>query len=152
MGERHPLTGLYFGSAYFAEAEAFIKDADEKQYCMIAIDVERFGLFNQVYGEAEGDRLLLVISDLLKAYKKEHASILGYLGGDNFSVVTEYNRDTLDVLCKKIREEIRIQNKTAGFPPAYGAYVITDKEEPIVQMYNHATVALSYVKGNYSNR
>ena len=152
MGERHPLTGLYFGSAYFAEAEAFIKNADEKQYCMIAIDVERFGLFNKVYGEAEGDRLLLVISELLKEYKKEHASILGYLGGDNFSMVTEYNRDTLDVLCKKIREEIRIQNKTAGFPPAYGAYVITDKEEPIVQMYNHATVALSYVKGNYSNR
>lgn len=152
MGERHPLTGLYFGSAYFAEAEVFLKESEEKEYCMIAIDVEHFGLFNQIHGEEEGNRLLLVISDLLKAYKREHNSILGYLGGDNFSMITEYNKDALKVLRQKIREEIRIQNRTAGFPPAYGIYVITDKEEPIIQMYNHATVALSYVFGNYSSR
>ena len=152
MEERHPLTGLYFGSVYFAEAEVFLKAADGKQYCMVAIDVEHFGLFNQIHGEEEGNHLLQVISDLLKEYKKEHTSILGYLGGDNFSMVTEYDKDALEVLHKNMREEIRIQNKTAGFPPAFGIYVIIDKEDPVIQMYNHATVALSYVIGNYSTR
>ena len=152
MGERHPLTGLYFGSAYFAEAEVFLKESDEKTYCMLAIDVEHFGLFNQIHGEDEGDKLLLVISDLLKEYKKEHNGVLGYLGGDNFSLVTEYDKDALKILRKKIREEIRIQVNTAGFPPAYGLFVIQDKAEPILHMYNHATVALSYVMGNYANR
>lgn len=152
MRERHSLTGLYYGDAYFAEVKDFLKSSVEKQYCIIAIDVEHFGLFNQIHGEEEGNHLLRVIAGLLKEYKNEHESVLGYLGGDDFSMVTEYNKDALDVLCKKIREEIRIQNRTAGFPPAYGAYLITDLEESVVQMYNHATVALSYVKGNYSTR
>lgn len=152
MGKRHPLTGLYFGSAFFAEAEVFLKKSDEKQYCMIAIDIEHFGLFNQIHGEEEGDRLLIVISELLKEYKKEHDSILGYFGGDNFAIVTEYDKDALRVLRHKMREEIRVKNKTAGFPPAYGIYAITDKNEPAEQMYNRATVALSYVIGNYASR
>ncbi len=152
MGERHPLTGLYFGSAYFAEAEVFLKESDEKQYCVIAIDIEHFGLFNQIHGEEEGNRLLLVISDLLKEYEKEHHSILGYLGGDNFAIVTEYDEDALRVLRHNVREQIRVKNKTAGYPLAYGIYIIEDKSEPVFQMYNHATVALSYVIGNYSSR
>lgn len=146
------MTGLFFGSAFFAEAEEFLKESDEKQYCMIAIDIEHFGLFNQIQGEEEGDRLLCLISDLLKEYKEEHLSILGYLGGDNFAVVTEYDKDALRVLRHKIREEIRVRNKTAGFPPAYGIYAIIDKNESAERMYNHATVALSYVIGNYASR
>lgn len=152
MEKKHPLTGLNFGAAYFAAAEVFLKESDEKEYCMIAIDIEHFGLFNQIHGEEEGDRLLLVISTLLKEYEQEHASVIGYLGGDNFSMVTEYDKDALRILRHKIREEIRVQNKTAGFPPAYGIYVITDKNEPVEEMYNHATVALSYVIGNYASR
>lgn len=152
MKERHPLTGLYFGSAYFAEAEGFLKKSEEKQYCMVAMDIEHFRLFNQIHGEEEGDRLLVVISDMLREYKKNHESVLGYLGGDNFSFITAYDQKALATLRQNIREEIRIQNKTSGFPPAYGIYVITDKDEPVINMYNHATVALSYVKGNYTTR
>ncbi len=152
MEKRHPLTGLYFGSAYFAEAEEFLKQSDNKEYCMIALDIEHFRLYNQIHGEEEGNHLLVVVSEMLKEYKKEHESILGYLGGDNFSLVTEYDVDALDVLRESIREEIRTRNKTAGFPPAYGVFVIQDKEEPALQMYNHATVALSYVIGNYTSR
>lgn len=157
MEKKHPLTGLYFGSAYFAEAEAFLNKTDfgqlnSTQYCMIALDIEHFGLFNQIQGKDEGNRLLVLVSEILKDYTKEHESVLGYLGGDNFSMVTEYNKDALRELRQSLREKILLQHKTSGYPPAYGIYVITEKEEPILQMYNHATVALSYVLGNYSSR
>ena len=39
MGERHPLTGLYFGSAYFAEAEAFIKNADDTKNLLSSVEL-----------------------------------------------------------------------------------------------------------------
>ena len=152
MGERHPFTGLNFGSAYFAEAEVFLREAKEKQYCMVAMDIEHFRLFNQIHGEEAGNHLLMVISDMLREYKENHVSILGYLGADDFAFVTEYDKDALAKLRQKIREEIRQRIKTSGYPPAYGIYVIEDREEPVINMYNHATVALSYVKGNYTTR
>jgi predicted signal transduction protein with EAL and GGDEF domain len=89
---------------------------------------------------------------LLKEYIKEHSGILGYFGGDNFAMLTEYDRTALKIFQQEVREEIRICEKTAGFPPAYGIHVIIDKEESVELMYEHATVALSYVIGNYANR
>ena len=112
MGERHPLTGLYFGSAYFAEAEVFLKESDEKTYCMLAIDVEHFGLFNQIHGEDEGDKLLLVISDLLKEYKKELTEIIERTNYHETDVEKEKTWD--DLLYTE--EEIRLYMKEAPAP------------------------------------
>lgn len=152
MEQKHPVTGLYFGSVYFTEAETFLENSDEKEYCMIALDIENFHLFNHMHGEEEGDKLLQVVSEVLLEYQKEHDSVLGYFGGDNFSLLTEYDKDALERLCQSLREEIRIRNKTTGFPPGYGVYIIKDKQESVVSMYKHALVALSYVIGNYSSR
>ena len=134
------------------KAEEFLKSVDGEEYCVLAIDLEHFRLFNQIHGEKAGNHLLMVISDMLLEYKENHESILGYLGADDFAFVTEYDKDALAKLRQKIREEIRERIKTSGYPPAYGIYVIEDREEPVINMYNHATVALSYVKGNYTTR
>lgn len=152
MKQKYPVTGLNFGSVYFTEAEAFLENSDEKQYCIIALDIENFHLFNHIHGEEKGDKLLQVISQVLLEYQKEHESVLGYFGGDNFSLLTEYNKNVLEQLCYSIREEIRIQNKTTGFPAGYGVYVIKDKQESVYSMYKHALAALSYVIGNFSCR
>lgn len=152
MKKNYPVTGLNFGPVYFTEAEAFLENSDEKQYCIIALDIENFHLFNHMHGEENGDKLLRVISEVLLEYQKEHVSVLGYFGGDNFALLTEYNKDAIAQLCHLIREEIRIRNKTTGFPPGYGVFVIKDKQESVYAMYKHALVALSYVIGNFSCR
>ena len=152
MEKINSLTGLYFGQAYFAEVETFIKNSTSTNLCMMAIDVEHFRLYNQIHGEEEGDELLKVIAEILRAYENAYPSVLGYLGGDNFAIVTEYDKEGLKDLRLAIREEIRTRNNTTGYPPAYGIYKIKDVEESPVNMYNCATVALSYVIGNYTSR
>ena len=91
MERINALTGLYFEQAFFEEVENFLKKADKKTYCMMAIDVEHFRLYNQLHGMDEGDNLLRFIADMLRAYRATQGGIIGYLGGDNFALVTEYN-------------------------------------------------------------
>lgn len=152
MGRINALTGLYFDKAFFEEVEDFLKKAEKNSYCLIAIDVEHFRLYNHLHGMEEGDNLLRFIADMLRAYQETQGGIIGYLGGDNFALVTEYNKETLDQLRVKIREELCRKNNTTGYPPAYGIYEIVDYTEPASEMYHRATLALSYVIGNYTNR
>lgn len=152
MERINPLTGLYFDKAFFEEVERFLKNAKKKSYCMMAIDVEHFRLYNQLHGEEEGDNLLRFIADMLRTYQKAQGGVIGYLGGDNFALVSEYNKETLAQLREEIREEICRMNNTTGYPPAYGIYSIVDETEPAAEMYYRATLALSYVIGNYTNR
>jgi len=119
---------------------------------MMAIDVEHFRLYNQLHGMEEGDNLLRFIADMLRTYQEAQGGVSGYLGGDNFALVTEYNKETLDQLRLGIREEIRRKNNTTGYPPAYGIYIIEDRSESATVMYHRATLALSYVIGNYTSR
>ena len=152
MERINELTGLYCEEAFFEEVERFLQEADEKTYCMIAIDVEHFRLYNQLHGWEEGDSLLRFIADMLRTYRLAQGGVIGYLGGDNFALVTEYNKETLDQLREGIREEICNKNNTTGYPPAYGIYTIVDRSESASVMYHRATLALSYVIGNYASR
>jgi len=152
MERVNALTGLYFDNAFFEEVENFLKNTEKKTYCMMAIDVEHFRLYNQLHGMEEGDNLLRFIADMLRTYQEAQGGVSGYLGGDNFALVTEYNKETLDQLRLGIREEIRRKNNTTGYPPAYGIYEIVDHSEAASVMYHRATLALSYVIGNYTNR
>ncbi len=152
MEKINALTGLYSEKAFFEEVENFLKNTDDKTYCMMAIDVEHFRLYNTLHGREEGDNLLRFIADMLRAYRVAQGGVIGYLGGDNFALVTEYNKETLDQLREGIREEIRNKNNTTGYPPAYGIYSIVDRTESPSLMYHRATLALSYVIGNYTNR
>lgn len=152
MEKINELTGLYSEKAFFEAVEEFLQKEDEKTYCMMAIDVEHFRLYNQLHGMEEGDNLLRFIAEMLRTYRVAQGGVIGYLGGDNFALVTEYNRETLDQLREGIRDEIRRKNNTTGYPPAYGIYTIVDRSESAAVMYHRATLALSYVIGNYTSR
>ena len=68
MDKINELTGLYNEEAFYEEVESFLQNADEKTYCMMAIDVEHFRLYNQLHGRDEGDNLLRFIADMLRTY------------------------------------------------------------------------------------
>ncbi|MBR4026618.1 MAG: EAL domain-containing protein, partial [Lachnospiraceae bacterium] len=148
----NPLTGLYFSHAFFEQAEVVLKKIKPDTYCMVAVDLEHFRLFNKLYGRAEGDCLLVLISDLLKVYQRKHGGIVGYLGGDNFGILTVYDKELLENLYQKIKDIVNKWNNMVGFLPAFGIYPISETTTSAAAMYDRATVALSHVLGNYVNR
>lgn len=149
---KDPLTGLYRRSEFFRTAESFLREIEDKSYCLMVIAIEHFKLFNQWYGEAEGDRFLINIAQHLKKAQDENRGIAGYMGGDDFVIILPDDGKMLERLQNKIMGFVKLYGKNAGFLPAFGLYAIENKNIPVSTMYDRATVALASVKGNYAHR
>lgn len=150
--ECDPLTGLYHRAEFFKAAERFLREIRNETYCIMAVDVEHFKLFNQWYGEEEGDRFLLNIGEQLKKAQDENCGIAGYMGGDDFVIILPDDEEMIWKLCDGIMGYVRQYGKNAGFLPAFGLYSIEDRGIPVSTMYDRAVIALASVKGNYSQR
>ena len=150
--EINPLTGLYFNHTFFDEVEKYLGNAKADEYCLMAIDVEHFRLYNKIHGREKGDELLICIAELLKQFQKQYGGVSGYLGGDNFGILAVYNKEVLKKFRRTVKGTIKKMSNTVGYLPAFGIYKVTDTSVPAATMYDHATVALSYVFGNYASR
>lgn len=145
------LTGLYIGETFFEKAKNYLTAHTDKDCYMAALDIEHFRLYNKIHGREAGDSLLVMVSECLKQFKKEHDGEIGYLGGDNFGLLTSADTAELLKLCEEIQNEVKRRCDSMGYCPAIGIYRITDKNIPIAAVYDRATVALSHIKGNYSS-
>ncbi len=150
--EIHPLTGLYYNAAFFKRVETYIKRLKPGAYMMVAVDMEHFRLFNKLYGREQGNQLLIHIADCLKQLEPLYGAVAGYLGGDNFGILLPKKMDILKKLQDDIMKGIEKTKNTVGFMVAFGMYTVEDISVSPINMYDCATIALSHVVGNYSNR
>ncbi|MEY8356046.1 EAL domain-containing protein [Lachnospiraceae bacterium 54-53] len=150
--ETDSLTGLLRYGPFFEKAELLLKNQSGTEYFMVAIDIEHFKLFNEWYGEEEGDRFLVRIGSRLKAAEEFYASVAGYMGGDDFVIILPEDLSILKSLEDEINDYARQYGGNAGFLPAFGIYRIEDRSLPVGIMYDRAAIALNSVKGNYTRR
>lgn len=147
-----PLTGLYYNKAFFRKADEKLLELTPDTYCLLALDMEHFRLFNKLYGRDAGDELLVYIADCLRQAADEQDGVAGYLGGDNFAILMPDVPDEAEKLKNAIIQGIQRWNTTVGFLPAIGIYSIDDISVSAVSMYDYATIALAQVIGNYTKR
>ena len=150
--ELDKMTGLYTGNTFFMEVDAFKEQKTDGLYCMVAIDLEHFRVFNKLYGREQGNRLLMRIAEFLKEFRRKCDGAVGYLGGDNYGVFMPYDEMLIRELRKGVSAEVEEFNNTVGFLPAFGVYKIEDMSVPAGTMYDRATIAMSHVMGNYQIR
>ena len=87
---RDPLTGLLNRTEFDARLEKVIAAArqDDEAHALLFIDLDRFKLVNDIYGHAEGDRLLCRIGAMLcDGVRNGRDNWVARLGGDEFGVV-----------------------------------------------------------------
>ena len=152
LDERNPLTGLYYDKIFLKKVEDILKNVTVDTYCMVAIDIEHFRLFNKLYGRDAGDELLIHIADCAIKMRDTYNGAAGYFGGDNFGVLMPYKDELIRELLDSIIEGVRRWNKAVGFLPALGVYAIDDLSVSSTLMYDRATIALNHVVGNYAKR
>lgn len=146
------LTGLYTEQAFFRKTEVFLSENRRERYCLVAIDIEHFKLFNEWYGREAGDGFLLDIAGYLKQAAKKSGGIAGYFGDDDFCILLPEEQEFLTYLEKKILGRVSRYGNNAGFLPAFGIYSIRDRSIPAATMYDRASIAMGRVKGKYASR
>lgn len=82
------LTGLYNRRALEARLEAELSRGLRHLLttCVVLVDLDRFKVVNDTLGHAAGDRLLILIADILRQQCRA-LDVVGRMGGDEFLVI-----------------------------------------------------------------
>ncbi len=148
--QRDEVTGLYTKVAFADHASRILRDQTDKKWDIIMIDIDRFKLVNEFYGQQVGDQLLAHMGELLKNYSDTGHCICARSYADHFFMLAErhdYNHikqdyDEMAHHMEKFPLDMKVVLKL-------GIYQITDWRMEIDSMCDRAQIALNQVKGQY---
>jgi diguanylate cyclase (GGDEF)-like protein len=136
------LTGVY-------NRESFEQAAKTGKYKhLLIIDLDNFKYINDTFGHDTGDYILKEFAWLLKKYFKE--DIIGRWGGDEFMILTNKSKYTLEQIFKDINKKIqKIQeefDKDKKEKLSVSVGVCSDIDAPFEERFKNADLALYKVK------
>ncbi|MFC4276651.1 sensor domain-containing diguanylate cyclase [Achromobacter aloeverae] len=101
-----PLTKLHNRRTFDARFDAEWKHAMRRQRPISAlfIDIDRFKLYNDTYGHAEGDKVLASVAQCIGATVRRSVDVVARYGGEEFVVLLP---DTEEAGAARVAEEVR---------------------------------------------
>lgn len=143
--------GLFGSSQFFKTVDYKLKNV-WIGYCLIAIDIEHFKLFNKWWGRQAGDEFLADIATVLKEFETIYDGVAAYIGGDNFAILLPDKSEIVEALTQKLSTLASEKTSNVGFLPALGVYRTGGEKMEAMVMYDRATEAQAHVFGNYEER
>lgn len=143
------LSDYYYNHSFMERLRKRLPEILPNTYCIVAIDIEHFRLFNKLYGRSSGDEVIRYIYTCLKQSALEYDGIDAYLGGDNFVAFLPDDDEVLNNIRQKIIKKFSKWNNASAFFPLFGVYTIEDTSVLPELMYDHAMLALSHAEEDY---
>lgn len=146
------LTGLYTRKAFLREMQDMIAVHSEKRYLLVVWDFENFKTFNELFGTALGDRMLIAAAHCMNRLFA-NGGVYGRLGNDNFAFCLEEGEADVEDIVESIADEISslLAQSNIDFTPSLVAGVnrIEDNDVEASVMLDHAMMARDTVKRDY---
>lgn len=119
LAARDPLTALYNRRALEVRAPRVLAEVStDRPGALLLIDIDNFKLVNDLYGHTAGDRLLVELSEMIRALLPERA-LAARLGGDEFVLlVANASRERIQELGSALRERFHEAAKQTFATPA----------------------------------
>lgn len=147
-----PLTGLYRPSEFMRRANAFIKAKRDGAWCIATVDMGHMRLFNEWYGQAEGDRVLADVGTVLKDIENADMGVAGYWGQDDFCLLIPFEHDFVHRVYARVREAVAKHDDGVGFWPSMGIYPIDAREEITIDAQAKAMFTNRRAKNDFKER
>ncbi|QKZ05406.1 GGDEF domain-containing protein [Pseudomonas eucalypticola] len=108
LANRDPLTALYNRRALEVRAPRLLNQvARHRPGALLLIDIDNFKPVNDLYGHTAGDRLLITLSEMVRAVLPE-GSLAARLGGDEFVILlANASSERVEALGTALREQFR---------------------------------------------
>lgn len=118
LAARDPLTALYNRRALEVRAANLLKEVSaQRPGALLLIDIDHFKLVNDLHGHAAGDRLLVALSEMIRALLPERA-IAARLGGDEFVILLgDASRQAIEQLADALRRQFQATAEQAFRTP-----------------------------------
>ena len=140
------LTGLYSREYFFTKVRDVLAEHPETEYNLICSNIENFKLFNDAYGNAEGDRLLREGADIAKKLTRS-PGFVGRYSADRFVCLQERGQIKLD----REQFDFGVSPLMHSVVMRWGIYEIVDRSIPVEQMCDRAMLAANSIKGQYDH-
>ncbi|QDG76393.1 EAL domain-containing protein [Labrenzia sp. PHM005] len=157
LADKDQTTDCY-NRAYFQKHLEFL---DSKQrdlpIALLFLDLDKFKQTNDKYGHEAGDRLLVVVSERIKACLTE-ADLLARVGGDEFVILLSgansptQVRHRVDQIQRTVCQPFFYKNKKIEVTTSIGVSVIPAHDRNCEKYVRHADVALYESKRLGRNR
>ena len=146
------LTGLYRPSEFMRRANAFLEARRDGAWCIATVDMGHMRLFNEWYGQAEGDRLLADVGTVLKDIENADMGVAGYWGQDDFCALIPFKHITVHQIYNRVREAVARHDGGVGFWPSMGVYPIDSNEEITIDAQAKAMFTNRRAKNDFKER
>ena len=147
------LTGLCRSTEFMSRANAFKKaHPDVRQWCVATLDMGHMRLYNEWYGQEQGDLLLAEVGSFLKDLEAEDRAVAGYWGQDDFCLLCPFDRPLIDEIYRRVRQTVAAHDESVGFQPSMGICPIDADEEVAIDHQAKAMFANRRVKSDFKNR
>ena len=150
LDARNELTGLCNEAIFHVRGKEILREHPEG-WCLIAIDIENFKLFNEWYGRETGDKLLARIGKRLSVSEEKYGALAAYMGQDDFCLLAPYHDERTRRLYHDIHAMVAEYGTSVGFMPAFGM-CMADGESGLEELYDHAVIAGRHAKENFHTR
>ncbi len=155
IAEYDELTGLLTRNAFNRAVElAMLKHPDEisgGEYAVVFFDILRFKAINDMFGIAEGDRLLIYVADVI-AEEMGKEGIACRIGSDRFVAFVRKSGEELERFINRYLDAIARYELASEVVSNAGIYVTGAEQLSVDAMIDRAILAQSSIKGSYANK
>jgi len=155
IAEYDELTGLLSHSAFNRAVEMTLlkhpEDAAGGEYAIVFFDILRFKAVNDLFGMAEGDRLLIYVADIIAA-AAGNTGAASRIGSDRFAVFLRKKGDELEAFIRSYLEAIADYDLAFEIVSNAGIYVLNDENLSVDAMLDRAIIAQASIKGSYATK
>ena len=141
------LTGIHNREAFYRKTAELLRDHPEQPYVLLAMDIERFKVINDLFGKDLGDRILKAIANGLQ-HLLSAVGTYARLEADHFVACFPQKLLDIDRIAKLFAIGLRRQKIDYQIQLCFGIYLIHNRSVPINHMCDRAVMALKTVKGN----
>lgn len=150
--QHDPLTGLYNRGKMLVETRRMIDEHRDTLFVLLRFDIDRFRLYNSLYGEDEGDKLLVFMAEIIrKNAERFKLCTYGRIIADTFCICQPFERDKLNEQAAELREYLNEYQKDFLLEPTVGAYIVTEPDLSVEEMYVRAFIGSRKCKNLFAS-
>ncbi len=143
------LTGLLSRNGFCHEVDRIRERAPEGRYAMAYFDLIRFKAVNDIFGFAEGDKLLIHIAACLSG--KEQILAACRDSADRFAFLADIAATDIDTTVAAVMDCLASSELPFEIRGNVGIYTLDGSEESAEAILDKAILAQSAIKGSHTN-
>ena len=141
------LTGLYNKTAFYQKAQELLSAYPDKEFEIMRMDIERFKVINDLFGEETGDRILQYIAKFF-VHAPTKLCVYGRLHSDHFLLCYPVENNNRERFIKSLQTMAASFTLDYHIVLCFGVYRIKNRSLSVSVMCDRAGLALVKAKRN----